>query len=112
MKHKIVLVPFPFDELKDIKVRPALCLTDRITGYQHIVIAFITSQIEKANEDSDIKILSTAKGFDQTGLRVDSAVRLHRLVTIPKKIMLRELGELPESFVDEVNEKLRKLFQI
>lgn len=61
MKHKIVLVPFPFDDLKDIKVRPALCLTDRISGYQHIVIAFITSQIEKANEDSDIKILSTQR---------------------------------------------------
>jgi len=112
MKHRIVLVPFPFDDLEDIKVRPALCLTDLISGYQHTVIAFITSQIEKADEDSDIKILSTDKDFDRTGLRVDSAVRLHRLVTIPKKIILRNLGELPESFVDEVNEKLRELFQI
>jgi mRNA interferase MazF len=112
MKHKIVLVPFPFDDLKDIKVRPALCLTNLISGYQHIIIAFITSQIEKANEESDIKILSNNEDFDQTGLRVDSAIRLHRLVTIPKKIILRELGELPENYVDKVNEKLRELLQI
>jgi len=112
MKHKIVLVPFPFDNLKDIKVRPALCLTDLISGYQHIVIAFITSQIEKADEDLDVKILSTDKDFTETGLRVDSAIRLHRLVTIPKKSILRELGELPGTYVEKVNEKLKELFQI
>ncbi len=30
MKHKIVLVPFPFDDLTANKVRPAVCLTDEI----------------------------------------------------------------------------------
>ena len=28
MKYKIVLVPFPFDDLRANKVRPAVCLTD------------------------------------------------------------------------------------
>ncbi len=48
MKHKIVLVPFPFDDFTGIKVRPAVCLTHKITGYNHVVIAFLTSQISKA----------------------------------------------------------------
>lgn len=43
MKHKVVLVTLSFDDLKDIKVRPALCLTELISGYQHTVITFITS---------------------------------------------------------------------
>jgi hypothetical protein len=30
MKYKIVLVPFPFDDLTATKVRPAACLTDEI----------------------------------------------------------------------------------
>ena len=30
LKGKIVLVPFPFDDLSATKVRPAVCLTDSI----------------------------------------------------------------------------------
>jgi mRNA interferase MazF len=112
MKYKIVLVPFPFDDLSTLKVRPALCLTNTISGYNHIVIAFITSRISKVNEDSDLKLLSSDPDFALTGLRVDSAVRLHRLVTIPKKLVLRELGELPNNYVVEIKEKLKKLFEI
>ena len=55
MKWKIVLVPFPFDDLSGIKVRPAICLTDEISPYKHVVIAFITSQVAKAVETSDIQ---------------------------------------------------------
>ncbi|HXU31960.1 MAG TPA: type II toxin-antitoxin system PemK/MazF family toxin, partial [Thermoanaerobaculia bacterium] len=29
-KHKVVLVPFPFDDLSSTKVRPAVCLTEPI----------------------------------------------------------------------------------
>jgi len=45
MKYKIVLVPFPFDDLSSKKVRPAICLTDKIKPYNHVVLAFITSQV-------------------------------------------------------------------
>jgi len=30
MKHKVVLVPFPFDDLSNTKVRPAVCLTEPV----------------------------------------------------------------------------------
>jgi len=56
MKNNIVLVPFPFDNLTGSKVRPAICLTNRITNYNHIVIAFITSQAQEVNEVSDLLI--------------------------------------------------------
>jgi mRNA interferase MazF len=45
MKNSIVLVPFPFDDFSSTKVRPALCLTNLISGYNHVVISFITSQV-------------------------------------------------------------------
>jgi len=112
MRYKIILVPFPFYDLSELKVRPALCLTNLISGYQHIVIAFITSQISKANEPSDIKIYTTDDEFQMTGLRVDSAIQLHRLVTIPLQIISRELGILPHVYVDQVHQQLKKLFGI
>lgn len=83
MKNRIVLVPFPFDDLSDNKVRPALCLTDTISAYNHVVISFITSQITKATEPTDMPLIATDIDFKLTGLKVDSAIRLHRLVTVP-----------------------------
>jgi mRNA interferase MazF len=44
-KGKVVLVPFPFDDLSTTKVRPAVCLTHPIGPYRHVILAFITSQI-------------------------------------------------------------------
>ena len=45
IKGKIVLLPFPFDNLSVAKMRPAVCLTEPIGPHNHIVLAFITSQI-------------------------------------------------------------------
>lgn len=93
-------------------MRPALCLTNSIGGYSHVVIAFITSQIKKATENSDLAILETDSHFSETGLKIDSAVRLHRLVTIPENLIQRQLGDLPGSYRGILNRKLRDLFAL
>ena len=110
MKWKIVLVPFPFDDLTGIKVRPAICLTEEVSAYKHVVIAFITSQVEKANEPSDVPLIPLSPDFPSTGLKVPSAIRLHRLVTIPTNLMQRQLGDLPIGLQGLVEQKLRTLF--
>lgn len=112
MKNKIVLVPFPFDGLSATKVRPALCLTNTISHYDHVVIAFITSQISKATEKSDLPLLQTDTDFSQTGLKIDSAIRLHRLVTVPMTLIKRQLGTLAVSYQTELDEKIRDLFEL
>jgi mRNA interferase MazF len=112
MKNKIILVPFPFDDLSELKVRPALCLTHAITTHQHVIIAFITSQTQNANEATDIIIRQTDVDFLQTGLITNSAIRLHRVVTIPISLIRRQLGILPASYQSSVNEKLRQLFDL
>ena len=112
MKNKIVLVPFPFDDLSANKVRPAVCLTDEILPYDHIVLAFITSKVPVNPSNTDFVIDAQNADFAQTGLKVSSAIRLHRLMTISKKIIKRELGELSKNQQTEIETRLRKLFQI
>ena len=112
MKNKIVPVTFPFDDLSGSKVRPALCLTDSIGVYNHVVVAFISSQISKASEKSDLEILTTNTHFNKTGLKVDSVIRLHRVVTIPSYLIKRQLGILPLSLGIQIKQKLQDLFQL
>jgi mRNA interferase MazF len=44
-KGKVVLVPFPFDDLSTVKLRPAVCLTEPIGPHRHVILAFISSRI-------------------------------------------------------------------
>lgn len=45
IRHRVVLIPFPFDDLSGTKVRPAVCLTEPLGRHRHVVLAFITSQV-------------------------------------------------------------------
>jgi len=111
-RGKIVLIPFPFDNLSSAKVRPAVCLTEPVGIYRHIIVAFITSRIPDEILDSDLVIDADKVGFHETGLRVSSTIRLHRLITITTSIIRRELGRMPSEFQDEIDEKLKKMFHL
>jgi mRNA interferase MazF len=111
-KGKVVLVPFPFDDLSATKVRPAVCLTNPVGTHRHVVLAFITSRAPASLEDSDLVLDTQDPDFPATGLRSSSTLRLHRLMTVSTSIIRRELGELPPRKQAEVNAKLRSLFEL
>ncbi len=110
MKYKIVLVPFPFDDLSTTKVRPAVCLTEPVGVHRHVVLAFITSQVLPQPTITDIVIQSSDKNFAQTGLAVSSTIQLHRLVTVTTAVIKRELGQLPSDMQTQVSAKIMQLF--
>lgn len=109
-KGKVVLVPFPFDDLSAEKVRPGVCLTEPIGLYRHVVLAFITSQIPPELLESDLVLDPSHKDFVRTGLRVPSVLRLHRLMTVTTALIQRELGELSPDLQIAVQSRLRQLF--
>lgn len=109
-KNNIVLVPFPFDDLSTTKVRPALCLTDRLGNYEHVIVAFITSQLPTTLNTTDVIIRPTDRDFSQTGLRVASTIRLHRLMSLSTTIIRRKLGTLPEALQQQIQNGLRQVF--
>ncbi len=110
IKGKVVLVPFPFDDLSTAKVRPAVCLTDPIGPYRHVILAFITSRIPPDLLDSDLVLDMNHMDFSRTGLRATSTVRLHRVMTVRTTIIRRELGRLSEALQDEVTIRIRRMF--
>ena len=111
-KYKVVLVPFPFDDLSSAKVRPAVCLTELIGPHDHLILAFITSCIPAGLLKTDLVIDSKDPDFASTGLRVSSTLQLHRLMTATKSILLRELGALSPAMQAQVQKRLRRLFDL
>lgn len=91
-------------------MRPALCLTDEIGSYEHIIIAFISSKLSDKLLDSDVLIKRDSKHWTGTGLSVDSVVRLHKIVTIPKLLIKRKLGTINKELQMVVSDKIKRLF--
>jgi mRNA interferase MazF len=109
-RGKVVLVPFPFDDLSSTKVRPAVCLTEPIGEHRHVVLAFVTSRVAEDRLETDLVLTPDVSGFASTGLRVASTVRLHRLMTVGPALLSRELGCLTPDLLGAVETRLRALF--
>ncbi len=110
VKNSIVLVPFPFDDFSSSKVRPALCLTPEIGKHDHVIIAFISSKIPDPRIESDFVIMKNSEYWEGTGLSVDSVIRLHKIVTIPKNLIKRKLGKIDTVAEKLIMDKIIRLF--
>lgn len=109
-RGKVVLVPFPFDDLTTQKARPAVCLTEPLTSHRHIVLAFVTSREPEDPLDTDIVLDPQDPDFAQTGLQVRSTVRIHRLLTVASGTIRRELGSLTPRLQARVADAVHRLF--
>jgi mRNA interferase MazF len=107
IRNKVVLVPFPFDDLSVAKVRPAVCLTEPIGSHRHIVLTFIASQSPAVLLPTDILIEPKHPDFAQTDLRVPSVLQCHRLLTATTTLIHRQLGQLSPGLQTQVQLCLR-----
>ena len=104
-KGRIVLVPFPFTDLSGLKVRPALVL--HVSKGEDCVVAFISSA---RGRKSPFEI--SIKATNQNGLKVDSVLKVDKIATLQKKIVLGELGIAEKHIIASVDASLRKLFKL
>lgn len=89
-KWDIVLVPFPFTNLKQTKKRPALIVSpEKYNTQSDIVIAFITSNLALKYRFGDYRI----KKWSESNLLKPSIIRM-KFATINKSVVIRKLGEL------------------
>ncbi len=103
-KFKIILTPFPFTDLSASKVRPAVIVSDKALG-DDIVVSFISSDYRKKSA-LDLKIEKTPKN----GLKKNSIIKISKLATLDKKIILGELGGVDSGLEKKIDNNLKKVF--
>lgn len=111
-KGVIVLVPFPFTDLSANKVRPALIVSNNLFCENNVVVVFISSKTEKNPQKTDFIIRNSDKNFTRTGLKMDSIIRINKIATLDKKIVLGELGNITKQMQKEIDERLKLLFDL
>ncbi len=103
IKGDVVVVPFPFSNLSQIKRRPAF-VVNKFAG-DDLILCQITSQTIKDKYSVSIRETDFANGI----LSVNSNIRPNRIFTADKSIILYKVGNLKENKLREV---IKKIIQI
>ena len=89
----IILVPFPFSEITNIKVRPAVVISTTKDKYEDVIVSAISSVIPDSISANEIIIESNSIN----NLWVNSVLKVDRIVTIKKESVIAMIGSLSEN---------------
>ena len=92
----IILIPFPFAEVTNKKVRPAVLITETSDKYKDLVLSAISSVVPDSLNKNEILINPSTTN----NLRVQSVIKVDRIVTLKRKDMIANLGKLSSNEID------------
>ncbi len=103
----IVLIPVPFTDLSSQKRRPAIVISndDHNLKSDDIVVVAMTSSL--ANRDYGFTITSDELAIGQ--LKRPSMVRVDKIYTLSKSIVVKVFGRVDPSVLDRIRASLRQL---
>ena len=103
-KGDIILVSFPFTNLRGSKRRPAVLL---FIGELDVIVSFFTSK-DTFPSNTDLFL----KPQRENGLKKSSTLRCSKLATLDKDLVVGKIGELNEQQVVEMNIKLKQILAL
>lgn len=110
-KGDVVLAVFPFSDLSQTKLRPAIVLWTSRTG-QDVTICFITSQSLNDVSTDEFLLQPSDPEFLGTGLKVVSKIRVTKIASLERKLITRRLGQLGNTYISTLNTKIIQAFQL
>lgn len=103
---EVVLVAFPFSDLKGKKLRPALVLAE--VEFNNLVLCQITSK--PYTSKTAIKVMKD--DFALGGLPIASYARPDKLFTAEPSIIQRAIGQLTGDSRDKILAQVRDIFSL
>jgi mRNA interferase MazF len=88
----ILLIPFPFSELNNIKVRPAIVIAETKDKHKDLIVAAISSKVPSTPSQNEIIINPAVNN----GLRVISVIKVDRIFTLKSEKMIAAIGRVNE----------------
>ena len=112
-KWDVVLLSFPFTDLSATKVRPALLVSPNPhnqRGQDGLFILITTNTSRRG--PFDLLLERSHPEFLQTGLRYDSAIRIDKLFTLNKRLVVAPLGRFGTQLQVQVESRLRLFLEL
>lgn len=104
-KGDVVLLPFPFTNLKAAKKRPGLIFSPRAYNLSgDSTILFMTSNVQALPREGDVLL----DDFAAAGLPKPTLVRM-KFITIANALVLKRLGTLQEADLKRVKAQVMRM---
>ena len=102
----IVLVPFPYSDLTNVKQRPALIISnEKLNKTQDVICCLITSNIP------DKGILIETRDFSSGKLPFKSWVKPQRIFTINQKIIIKRICSVNDKFHKSILDEIKTILE-
>lgn len=99
----IVLLPFPFTNLKAKKKRPALIISPKIyNSGPDILVMYVTSNLSAPNRDGDYELIE----WEQAGLPKPSMTRM-KFATIDKNLVVKKIAALRKVDIIQLKKEIK-----
>ena len=105
-QRDIVLLSFPFSDLKTSKVRPAVVLSNDAYNKKSkdVLVIPLTSNLAKTDYD----IIITNDNLEEGNLIVDSRAKINRIFTVEKRLGKMTIGKIDKKTFSEIKIILSK----
>src|SRR3972149_9954982 len=100
VKGDVIVIEFPFSDLKNAKRRPVLIL--KVPKGDDVIVAQITGE---SYEDS-VEIPLKKEDFKQRSLKRESYIRIDKIASIEKYLIKYKAGSLKQEKFSEVINKI------
>lgn len=101
----IVLIPFPFSELTQVKIRPAVVVSETKDKYKDLILAAVSSQVPSSLSSAEIIV----KPDSLNGLRTSSVIKVDRLFTLKAEKIIAHIGRLSLKYNEEFSSVFKSL---
>jgi len=104
-RNEIVLVRYPFSDLTNFKVRPAVVVNGKHSSSDLFVVALTSKTADLLSGEF---ILADWKS---AGLNVETAIK-RGVFTIHEKLVLKSIGKLKDNDVESLEKSLRSWLEL
>lgn len=108
-QRDIVLLSFPFSDLKSSKVRPAIVMSN--DGYNRSSEDFIAVPITSNLKFRDYAVLITNEDLESGRLIVDSKAKVDRVFSVSQRLVRMKIGRMKVETYNRLTAILFKLLK-
>jgi mRNA interferase MazF len=105
----VVLLQAPFTSRAGAKTRPMLVVQNDVNNARmaNTILVFITTNLARASEPTQVLVdVQTPEGRS-SGLKQNSVVSCENLLTVAQRDILRTIGHLPGTLMQQVDQALK-----
>ncbi|MEK6908816.1 MAG: type II toxin-antitoxin system PemK/MazF family toxin [Nanoarchaeota archaeon] len=108
-QQDLVLVPYPFTNLKEEKVRPAVILSNE--SYNKQSKDCIALPLTSVINENPFSILISQNDMQDGNLIKQSSIRTDKIFSVQKNLIRMRIGSLKKSVFDKVRDELFRIIQ-